>query len=683
MADITSNLVGHWKLDEGSGTTANDSSVENNDGTINGATWSSGELDFDGTNDYISVPFDAAINLQGEMTFSAKVKISGLPGVSWVLACPYNNTNGVTPFVPLIGAVGEFIFTWSDNAAAQVAWNTASGVVTTDSTWQTLTVVRQSDLSLTFYRNASVVSHSQYIGSGTNTPASTSNQFDIGALNAFASYYFDGRMKDVRLYSRALSAADVAAIHGYDGTDSSDAYPDVHTVAQGRTSAADTTSHSITMPADVAVGDIILVLFSVDGSPTISVNTGVSGSNWTLGTQASNSTVVKGVYAWKVAEGSDVLTLTTSASEQSSHISYCIKNHGSAVEGASANGSSTNSNPPSLTPSWGSADNLWIATRHGDSTVLATVPPSNFTSLYSEAASGTSGASTSSAHRKHTNSVLDPGTFTSSTEQWVSFTIAVKPGSDEDFADGDVDVDAVGAANFGAMSTADARVFVLGQGSGLFAGASLTGAALSISGAAAVTWTGGALSDAYVSVAGGATVQLVGAASIDAPAAMESAGTSAASFTAESFADGAADADGAATVSLVGASIAEGAASAIGQASVQPIGAATADALLAIAGESSVNIEGAATADGAVQSAGESTVNWSGQAAIAGDADIVSAGQATVLPVGASLADAAFMMAGTGTFEMQSDNDDEGGGGGAWLASIVRRRIPQKRMGAD
>jgi len=40
--DLTdeSDLVGYWKFDEGSGTVVTDSSVNGNDGTINGATWS-------------------------------------------------------------------------------------------------------------------------------------------------------------------------------------------------------------------------------------------------------------------------------------------------------------------------------------------------------------------------------------------------------------------------------------------------------------------------------------------------------------------------------------------------------------------------------------------------------------------------------------------------------------------
>lgn len=45
MTGSESNLVMYWRLDEGSGTTANDATASNNDGTISGATWTSFNVD--------------------------------------------------------------------------------------------------------------------------------------------------------------------------------------------------------------------------------------------------------------------------------------------------------------------------------------------------------------------------------------------------------------------------------------------------------------------------------------------------------------------------------------------------------------------------------------------------------------------------------------------------------------
>jgi len=66
------DLVAYWMFDEGSGTTAHDSSGNGHDGTIYGATWIDGYLDgglqFDGTDD--SINFGTGASLDGPTDFS-------------------------------------------------------------------------------------------------------------------------------------------------------------------------------------------------------------------------------------------------------------------------------------------------------------------------------------------------------------------------------------------------------------------------------------------------------------------------------------------------------------------------------------------------------------------------------------------------------------------------------------
>ncbi len=62
--------VGYWKFDEGSGSTAYDSSGNGNNGTLkNGPLWVSGvngtALSFDGSDDYVSIPDSSSLDIGG------------------------------------------------------------------------------------------------------------------------------------------------------------------------------------------------------------------------------------------------------------------------------------------------------------------------------------------------------------------------------------------------------------------------------------------------------------------------------------------------------------------------------------------------------------------------------------------------------------------------------------------
>jgi len=218
------------------------------------------------------------------------------------------------------------------------------------------------------------------------------------------------------------------------------AFPTVASRSAGATSAVNTTSHAITMPSGITAGDLLVVIFSTDGNPTCTASAG-----WNKLGQASNTTAVTGAVFWKHATGGDTCTITTSATEQSSHVVLRITSGGIPV-GTSANASSTNSNPPSYTDGY-STDYLWVATRSGDSTVVATAAPSGYSQLQTQAAAGSGGASTNTAERTNAAATEDPGTFTSATAPWVAWTLSIPtavtlPGRTvlDDFGNGTVDV---------------------------------------------------------------------------------------------------------------------------------------------------------------------------------------------------------------------------------------------------
>jgi hypothetical protein len=83
FASAETGLVGYWKFDEGTGTTASDSSGNGNTGTShNGPTWVNGKygraLSFDGIDDYVEVLDSPELN-PSSITIMAWVNFRGFP----------------------------------------------------------------------------------------------------------------------------------------------------------------------------------------------------------------------------------------------------------------------------------------------------------------------------------------------------------------------------------------------------------------------------------------------------------------------------------------------------------------------------------------------------------------------------------------------------------------------------
>ena len=183
----------------------------------------------------------------------------------------------------------------------------------------------------------------------------------------------------------------------------------------------------------IAAGEKVLwiALVSADGNPTVTETQG-----WAKINQASDATnavtgaiFVRETTAAYAASAFPGITINSTAGEQYSLNMYAFKAAAGKAIGmitaTSAQGSSTNSNPPLITNNSGASQDMsLIASRHGDAAVVATVAPTNYTPLLSQAGA-TQGSSTNSAARQLTmaaSATEDPATFTSATEQWVSWT---------------------------------------------------------------------------------------------------------------------------------------------------------------------------------------------------------------------------------------------------------------------
>jgi hypothetical protein len=203
------------------------------------------------------------------------------------------------------------------------------------------------------------------------------------------------------------------------------------------------TSHNVDIPA-VNAGDLLIVLFANDAFNYESVT---PPANWQLlstGTAANSNYVRLSVLYKMVTENAGVTSVdfTTSGSRAAVSQVYRITNwHGTSIPEFSyaTNSPATASNtpdPPSLTPTWGSADTLWIAVASSygeDATPGYPSYPTNYTdnqtytSVYASASLGN--CKLLSASRPYSGPTQDPGTFSTGApaHNWAAYTLAVRP----------------------------------------------------------------------------------------------------------------------------------------------------------------------------------------------------------------------------------------------------------------
>jgi len=120
--------------------------------------------------------------------------------------------------------------------------------------------------------------------------------------------------------------------------------------------AGGTTSHAVNLPASISAGDLLIILFGTNFAPS------TTPTDWT---PFYNSPLNAGDFAsyYKVASGSEgaTVTVTTTSGSRSSSLSLRITGYQGTPEAATiATGQNNSVNHPTLSPSWGSAETLWL-----------------------------------------------------------------------------------------------------------------------------------------------------------------------------------------------------------------------------------------------------------------------------------------------------------------------------------
>lgn len=358
--------------------------------------------------------------------------------------------------------------------------------------------------------------------------------------------------------------------------------------------AVNNPTKAINLPASISSGDLLIIVlaaYATAGAVSITTPSGWSVLFSVVG--SGNLRRVAGFY--KVASGSEgaTVSITFSRNVSCAANSYRITGYtGTPEAGTATTGSSTAPNPPSLSPSWGSGDILWLAVFGNVSPGGTITSPTNYSSGFSV---DEGKILIASAQRNLTASSEDPGAFTTSSANWAANTIAIQGipiVSGDGSASGTGTATGVGAARAAATassagvgaasgvgrSTNASTASASGTGAASAVGAATSAATASASGTGAATGVGASISSGVGSAAGTSSASAEGE-TVDAGSVAEAAGAATALGVGSSFAAATGSASGQGACLAVGTGIVSGVASSDGLSTGVAVGASIAETI--------------------------------------------------------------------------------------------------------
>jgi len=211
LTPSNSNVKLWLELSEGSGTTANDSSGEGNNGTISGAVYDKVvnggyTLNFDGTDDYV----DCGDNLEftnGEtITISVWINPDNISNGEEVVAKKYNYGFGMWD-------TGRLTFAFYPSSGDQI-YATAQNIIIA-SEWQHIVVTYTfgTGSSCKLYRNGVEISGTWKYGTGNVSPPSNNNHLMISPNSGYLGSFFPGQIRQPIILNTTLTASQVKKLY--------------------------------------------------------------------------------------------------------------------------------------------------------------------------------------------------------------------------------------------------------------------------------------------------------------------------------------------------------------------------------------------------------------------------------------------------------------------------------------
>lgn len=214
----TPGLAGYWPLDNGSGTTATDTSSGGHNGVLNGSpTWTTGKsgtaLSFNGSNTTVDINHNV-VNTNTSFSVAAWVQLASLSNWATVVSQDGTNVSGfylqyVSPSAGTDGSKFAFSLINSDSTSGTTIRATSPFTALANTWYHLVGVYDAANLQSHLYVNGALVS-TQTVPAAWNATGETV----IGRAKFGGNVdYWSGLVDDVQLSSQALAAADVLTLY--------------------------------------------------------------------------------------------------------------------------------------------------------------------------------------------------------------------------------------------------------------------------------------------------------------------------------------------------------------------------------------------------------------------------------------------------------------------------------------
>jgi hypothetical protein len=210
----TPGLIGHWKLNETSGTVATDSSSQANNGTYtSGVTLNqagpypgvgAAAADFDGSDDFVAIPNESLYDVTGHITVAAWFKVDAFDHHFQTIVSKGDSAwrisrDASTNFLHFACSGLTNGSLYGDIEVNDGAWHHVAGVY--DGSTTRLYVDGKLDVS----------------NSSTGSISTNNHPVTIGKNEQMTQRNWEGGLFDVRVYNIALTHAEIAELHGMVG----------------------------------------------------------------------------------------------------------------------------------------------------------------------------------------------------------------------------------------------------------------------------------------------------------------------------------------------------------------------------------------------------------------------------------------------------------------------------------